>query len=164
MSASIAPASSKTRQILFGLMTRLRNRLLGLVGGKSVGARAVVLHENGQVLLIRHTYKNGWHTIGGGVDRGETACQAVIRELREEAGIYVTAPPELFGLYYHPWLGIDDHVALYVVRAFEEKPFSSPEIAEARWCDPDNLPPGTNRPTRERLAEILQGAARAEIW
>lgn len=32
-----------------------------------------------------------WFTIGGGIDEGETAAQAALRELREEAGIVAPA-------------------------------------------------------------------------
>jgi 8-oxo-dGTP pyrophosphatase MutT (NUDIX family) len=54
-----------------------------LTRGKTLGVRALVTDEQGRVLLIEHTYVLGWWLPGGGVDRGETAHQAVARELRE---------------------------------------------------------------------------------
>lgn len=51
--------------------------------------RVVVTDENGDILLIRpHGYdKECWTLPGGGVELGETAAHAAIRELQEELGL-----------------------------------------------------------------------------
>ncbi len=51
--------------------------------------RAIIVDESGQTLLIQPLqYKDGnWTFVGGGVEDGETALQAVIREILEEVGI-----------------------------------------------------------------------------
>ena len=63
--------------------------------GMTLGVRGLVTDEAGRVLLIQHTYVKGWHLPGGGVDRGEAAEAAVIRELVEEVGIVATSRPLL---------------------------------------------------------------------
>jgi 8-oxo-dGTP pyrophosphatase MutT (NUDIX family) len=67
--------------------------------GLTMGVRAVIENEAGEVALVRHTYVAGWHFPGGGVDPGETAAQAVAREVREEAAIRLIGEPELVGVY-----------------------------------------------------------------
>ena len=126
------------------------------------GVRVVVLDDANHVFLVRHTYLAGWYLPGGGVDRGETAEAAAVRELREEGGIVCCARPALHGLFRN---GRRDHVACYVVRAFTiEARGPDWEIAESGLFPVDGLPEGTSPATRARLAEVLEGTRPAEDW
>lgn len=134
--------------------------------GLTLGVRAVLVRE-GQVLLIRHTYVPGWYLPGGGVDAGETTVEAVERELREEAGVLLTAPPSLFGLYRNVNLDPRDHVALYVCPAWEQPaPPRIPNLEIAAWgmFPIDALPEDATGATRARLSEVFEGAAPAADW
>lgn len=55
-----------------------------------VSAGAIVLDEQGRLLILKPTYKSGW-TIPGGIMEadGETPWQACRREVREETGLAV---------------------------------------------------------------------------
>ncbi len=53
---------------------------------------AVIRNTKGEFLIIKQTYKNGWHISGGMTDKNETPSQAVIREVREELGIDIRDP------------------------------------------------------------------------
>ena len=54
------------------------------------GAVAALWHD-GRICLVRPSYRRTWELPGGGVRRGESAVDAVRRELREELGLEVQA-------------------------------------------------------------------------
>jgi ADP-ribose pyrophosphatase YjhB (NUDIX family) len=132
----------------------------------TLGVRGVVLDDRNQVFLIRHTYVPGWHLPGGGVETGETALDALGRELREEACITVDETPQLFGVFFNRKISRRDHVLVYVVRRFTVLEVKQPdrEIAEAGFFPLDRLPEGTTIATRNRLAEILEGQPASANW
>ncbi len=132
----------------------------------TLGAQGCVIAPDGRILLIRHTYRPGWHFPGGGVEKGETVLSALTRELSEEAGVVLTAEPRLFGLYSNARAFPNDHIALYVVTAFAQPvpPKPNHEIAEHGFFAPDALPADIVAPTRARIAEITAGAPPSAIW
>ena len=132
----------------------------------TMGAQGMVLDGAGRVLLIRHTYRPGWHFPGGGVEAGETIELSLRRELGEEAGVTCTARPELFGVYANFSAFPKDHIALFVVRDWQQERVPEPnrEIAEQCFAAPDALPDGTIGGVRRRLEEVLGGAERREHW
>lgn len=133
----------------------------------TLGARGVVIDEKaGSVFLIRHTYVPGWQFPGGGVETGHTMEETLAKELMEEGNIQLTERPQLFAIYHNAHASKRDHVALYVCRSFRQTaPFEpNREIAEARFFRLDDLPKETTRSTRQRLAEILDGATVTAAW
>ena len=134
--------------------------------GLTVGARAVTLDGQGRVFLIKHSYTEGWHLPGGGVEAGETLVQALARELLEEGNIELTGPPVLHGIFFHPIYSRRDHVAVYVVRDFRQssQPVPNREIAAHGFFPVDGLPGDTTRGTRARIAEVVTGKPAAERW
>lgn len=121
----------------------------------ALGSRAIVV-KGGRVLLVRLTYAKGWYLPGGGVNRGESFREAVIRELREECGIEVEHP-RLQGLYFTRRYGRIDHVAIFVIESFREieSAAKDPEIAEIGYFDPLELPTDTTPATSQRIKEYL---------
>ncbi|WP_334175420.1 NUDIX domain-containing protein [Pseudoxanthobacter sp.] len=132
----------------------------------TLGVRVAVYDAEGRIFLVRHTYVPGYHMPGGGVDRGESAEAAAVRELREEGAIGVGSRPALFGFYFQRSLKWD-HVALYVVRDPVLPPAPPPpnrEIAACGFFAPDALPEGTTPATRRRLAELAGAVPPASEW
>ncbi len=134
--------------------------------GLTIGVRALVIDAQGRVFLVKHSYVAGWHLPGGGVEVDEPLAAALARELREEANIELGGPPALFAIYFNRRVSRRDHVALYVVRSFEQSapPRPNREIAAHGFFAPGSLPDDTTRGTRERIAEVLAGRAVAEFW
>lgn len=119
---------------------------------KAMGVQGIVLNQQGQVLLVKHTYMPGWYIPGGGIKRKETAEEAVIRELDEEVGVKVAGPMEQMKVYFRKLYGNAYYQVVYIVRDFQQEPRRCFEIAESAWFDLDDLPEDTVMHTRNKLA------------
>lgn len=67
-------------------------------------ARAIVL-KNDEILLLYTKRYNDYTLPGGGIDKGESHIEGLIRELQEETGAQKVNVVKEFGLYeeYRPW-------------------------------------------------------------
>jgi ADP-ribose pyrophosphatase YjhB (NUDIX family) len=136
-----------------------------LTRGKTLGVRGIVLDNEGRVLLVEHTYLHGWHLPGGGVDAGETTEAALVRELREEAGVVVEGRPQLVSIHSAEKLFKGDHVVVYRIDRWRRVASDAEgEILAAEFFPPDALPQGATRSTRERIAEVLGQAEASAEW
>jgi ADP-ribose pyrophosphatase YjhB (NUDIX family) len=68
-----------------------------------VDVRGVVI-DGGRLLLVREPGSDGWCAPGGWADVGETPSQAVVKEVREEAGLDVRAT-RLLGVFDRDFRG-----------------------------------------------------------
>ena len=107
----------------------------------TVGAICLIERPDGALLLVRQSYRNRWGVPGGLVKRGEGPADAARREVLEEVGLEI----ELLG---EPSVVVDPvprrvdvvYRARPVHGAGDEVTPTSPEITEARWFAPDQLP------------------------
>ena len=113
-------------------------------------AAGCIRDEEGRILLLRRSDgDNLWGLPGGGIELGERAADAVVREVREETGLEVE-PVALIGVYSNP-----EHIITYpngdqvqpVIIFFEcrvvggELRPDMEEILEGRYFGPDDALP-----------------------
>ena len=133
--------------------------------GMTLGVRGLVTDEAGQVLLLRHTYMPGWYMPGGGIEFGETAEEALARELVEEAGVRLTGRARLVSFHSNHARFPGDHVLIYRVETWESCPATQVgEIEEVAWFSPEALPAETTPSTRRRIVEALGGEEPHPHW
>ena len=136
------------------------------VRAMTLGVRALVIDGRGRIFLVKHSYIVGWHLPGGGVEPGETLLQGLVRELREEGNIELTGSPVLHAVYFNRRMSPRDHVAVYVVRSFQQSapPQPNHEIVQHGFFPIAELPADTSPATRARIAEVVSGLTVSETW
>ena len=151
--------------------SRLRGRLFHfyfrMKRPMTFGVRGLVYDaDQTSVFLIRHTYVPGWQLPGGGVEVGETAIEALQRELFEEGNIEIAGSPLLKSLHFNSQASRRDHVALYLVESYRQTAPKLPdrEIAEGGFFPLDRLPDTTTPATLRRIAEVFGGAPASPDW
>jgi ADP-ribose pyrophosphatase YjhB (NUDIX family) len=146
-------------------LVRLLHVYFAINRGMTLGVRAACFDDAGRIFLVRHTYVPGWHMPGGGVERGETAIEALLKEMREEGNLEPVDAPALFHVYFNARISRRDHVLLYRVNVRQTmvRP-ADREIAEAGFFHFDALPEGATQATRRRIAELRGEISPAHHW
>jgi 8-oxo-dGTP pyrophosphatase MutT (NUDIX family) len=125
--------------------------------GPMRGVRLLLVRDR-RVLLVRHRYAPwAWTLPGGGVRRGESPEQALLRETREETGLQLRSVAGEIGTYIGPMrrddritvFHADDAEALAAGRSFE--------IIACRWFDLDHLPDDLSPASRRRIEAFIKG-------
>ena len=108
---------------------------------------ALVINDDGKILLIRHT-DNGLYAVpGGAMEPGESLPDAAIRETREETGIDI-AITAIGGTFSYPGHVIEytsngevrqELSILYVGHPTGGEPTTSSESTEVLWATPDQI-------------------------
>jgi ADP-ribose pyrophosphatase YjhB (NUDIX family) len=159
-------ALNRLRRTLEPVIRRIMHFYWRFSRAATLGVRAIVIDGNSRIFLVKHSYVDGWHLPGGGVETGESLLEALARELAEEGNIQLGAPPQLYAIYFNKRASRRDHVALFVVREFRQdgNPKPNHEIIAHGFFPHDALPYDATRATRARVAEVFGEAAISELW
>lgn len=127
----------------------------------TVGAACVIERDDGSILLVRLSYREGWGLPGGLIERREDVADCARREVREEVGLAV----DLVGA---PAVVVDSRPQRVDV-VFRARPAdgaapdrarpASAEIREARWFAAQELPTLQH----EAVSALLALAASARL-
>lgn len=127
-------------RLFMRLSVPVRRRLIWIAKNKyTVGVSAIVLDDEGYVLLLRHRWREiaDWEIPGGFVERGEALEDALRRELYEETGLHI-AVQRLVSVAVPKPLHVD---VRYLARAVGgHLAIDAQELVDARFFDPDELP------------------------
>lgn len=133
-------------------------------------ALAIIFNEKGQILMSRRfepKHKNShnkWQFPGGGIEKGESIAEAVIREVMEEANITIDllleAPIEIIETINkarQEYITLHGFPSQYVSGTISCE--NDPESSEIRWFDYEDVDfnnslSGTKRLTDESLKLI----------
>jgi 8-oxo-dGTP pyrophosphatase MutT (NUDIX family) len=119
----------------------------------------IVTSERGVLVGKRTDGKPPWTFIAGEVEPGETPSDAIVREVKEEAGLRVVASHRELGRRVHPKTG---RTMIYIAcspTGSTDVVLGDPdELEEVRWAnlqELDELLPGIFEPVRDYLVQQL---------
>ena len=127
-----------------------------------VGAQAVILDQEGRILLQFRSWPPGWEPPGGHVGAGEDPAATVVRETREECGLEVEIV-RLVGHYHFRGIRVGQD-AVFLARSAGGRPRRSREALRLTWADPGRLPAATFPWFRQRIVDALADGPPVERW
>ena len=123
----------------------------------------LVLEKDGKILMAKRKntgYQDGnYSLVSGHLDGGESATEALIREVQEEAGIRLKEN-DLKVVYVLHRLGDREYIDIYMKTDHWEgeiKNMEPEKCEELKWFPKDNLPENTVPEVRVVLEDIEKG-------
>jgi len=154
----------KTVKPLPRIIYRLNKLRWRLTNPITVGVR-LILNNNQQILLVKHTYQQHWYLPGGGVRKGETIEQATRREAAEELGAELMHL-RLFGVYTNFYDHKNDHVIVFACDDFTFTGETDDEIERFSFFGFNDLPKRISPGSLRRLKEYVtrDGGPTVDVW
>ena len=107
---------------------------------KTVEVAAAIIHHDGRILATQRgygDYKDGWEFPGGKLEPGESAQQAIVREIREELAVEIEPEQLVMTVEYdYPTFHLRMHCFWAAIKTGEIRLI---EHEAARWVTRDEL-------------------------
>jgi 8-oxo-dGTP diphosphatase len=133
---------------------------------KDVVVAALITDAQGNVLIVKPDYKDGWIFPGGYVEVGESPSQAFSREMQAELGLMIEGPRRLLSIDYR---GNTDE---YIMFIFDGGVLTEDDIArltlpprllEFRFVSPDEAIKLLRSKSARRLMPTLEARQKTGI-
>ncbi|MET1033458.1 MAG: NUDIX hydrolase [Candidatus Saccharimonadales bacterium] len=128
-----------------------------------VAARALIIRNN-EILLVKEAIGGTWWAFpGGGVDHGETAESALLREIEEELGVPDEGVSSDFQIVHYTIGNVVNAVPrmnlFFKVSISEKSLRKTSHIAEWKWCTKDDFLKLDMHPSYDRtqLVDVIFG-------
>jgi 8-oxo-dGTP pyrophosphatase MutT (NUDIX family) len=138
---------------------RLRRSLWFFTKPRTSGVHAVAFTPDGKLILVTLSYARGWRLPGGGRKRGESAEEAIRRELREEIGMTSCGALRPVARFSHRPDYRNDRSSLFVVEDVVFRPRWSLEIKAVQTFDREALPADMAPITKRLIAAASRDSA-----
>lgn len=122
----------------------------------TIGAFAIILNQEGHVLLVHRTDFDFWNLPGGRMEEGESPADTVVREVKEETG-YDVRVDRLSGVYTNNRK--NDVVFIFVCCIVGGISTVSDESDQIEYFAVDNLPRYFSPKSVERIQDVLTNNA-----
>lgn len=122
-----------------------------------MGANALILREQREVLLVRRSDTGEWTPVSGIVDPGEHPSETAVREAAEEAGVVIEVERMLWTVITEEITYANGDICQYLDHGFlcrwvsGEAHVGDDESSEVGWFPVDALP----SPRQSRLGDMV---------
>jgi len=102
----------------------------------------IIVVQDGKILLGKRAIepqKDYWDSPGGFIDSGETAAEAIHREMKEETNLDIEII-DFFGTIADTYAGAPTIALNYEVKIIGGKMKAQDDVAELKWFDLNDLP------------------------
>ena len=127
-------------QLVASTLFQVQRMLWFVTRPNTFGVQAVPITPAGAVILVRLTYRTGWHLPGGGRLRNEPEREAILRELREEIGLQAWESCRTIERTFEQVDWKTDSGIIFLIEGVTYRPRYPFEIAEVAEFDPAKLP------------------------
>jgi 8-oxo-dGTP diphosphatase len=132
---------------------------------KRMGAGALLVDENGRVLLVEPSYKPVWEIPGGVIEKDESPKACVVREIKEELGLDMAIGRLLIVDYNAPTEEKSESLmfifdgGVLTCTEMDKIQLQQEELLSFNFFEPTQLPTNLSSTLRQRILTAYQRRA-----